>query len=607
MTFLDNDTSFQINPLATATTTGNLIQGPLGFSGGQSTGSSLAFVDGSLADYQSLIEGLAPGTEVITLDGSGDELLQMTQVLVGRSNLSTLAVFSHGAAGSLTLGNQLVTTDTLQSYSSIVQGWASAFTEDADILLYGCNVAAGSLGEAFIQDLSALTGADVAASTNLTGNEALGGDWTLEDATGSIETSSLFATGSQPIYQGVLATFGVTTLTDNVAGSLRAALAAANGTPGADTILFSSSLAGTITLTAGALQITDTVTIVGTGAQQIAIDAAYQYRVFEVAPVTAIITDLTLARGINGSGGAILNQGNLSLINMDIRDSVAGRGAGVFNNAGAILSIKAGNFINNQALSNFGSGEGGAIYNNGTTSAVSPTSLTITLTSFTNNSATQNGGAILNAPGRTASIDSASFEGNIAGNGFGGAILNVGVMTLNNTVMLKNAALGAGSGLGGAIANLGTFTTNNTLISEGFAVVGGGGFANLGGGAIATIKNTSFISNATNGSGGGIFNDGGRVTLRDGSLVSSNQARGTNSRGGGIFSVNAPAANFVVRSSSILSNALTNGNNRSSRGPDLSGVFSSGGFNLIGDSSGSTGFKDGVKGDTVLFPLPVFF
>lgn len=40
-----------------------------------------------------------------------------------------------------------------------------------------------------MERLSLLVGADVAASTDKTGNTALGGDWELEKSTGSIETT----------------------------------------------------------------------------------------------------------------------------------------------------------------------------------------------------------------------------------------------------------------------------------------------------------------------------------------------------------------------------------------------------------------------------------
>ena len=55
-----------------------------------------------------------------------------------------------------------------------------ALSASGDILLYGCDVAAGADGLAFVNALANATGADVAASTDLTGAAVKGGDWVLE-------------------------------------------------------------------------------------------------------------------------------------------------------------------------------------------------------------------------------------------------------------------------------------------------------------------------------------------------------------------------------------------------------------------------------------------
>jgi predicted cupin superfamily sugar epimerase len=106
-------------------------------------------------------------------------------VLANRSDIASVHIVSHGAEGSLQLGASTINSDNLQAYSNSLQQWASALTADADILLYGCDVASGETGEAFVQQLSQLTGADVAASDDLTGSAALGGDWDLEVKNGA--------------------------------------------------------------------------------------------------------------------------------------------------------------------------------------------------------------------------------------------------------------------------------------------------------------------------------------------------------------------------------------------------------------------------------------
>jgi uncharacterized repeat protein (TIGR01451 family) len=71
----------------------------------------------------------------------------------------------------------------------LLQQWGKALSERGDILLCGCSVAAGESGAAFVRRLSLIAGADIAASDNLTGSAALGGDWELKFATGEIKAS----------------------------------------------------------------------------------------------------------------------------------------------------------------------------------------------------------------------------------------------------------------------------------------------------------------------------------------------------------------------------------------------------------------------------------
>ncbi len=163
---------------------------------------NLVFVDAGIGDYQSLLADLKPGTEVYWLNSWQDAVQQITQTLLGRSGISSLQIISHGSAGSLQLGSGGLNLGNLSHYSSQLQSWARALTANADILLYGCNVAAGEEGLAFVQQMAQLTGADVAASINLTGTSVLGGDWELEVSTGSIESAFVFNPAD---YVGLLA------------------------------------------------------------------------------------------------------------------------------------------------------------------------------------------------------------------------------------------------------------------------------------------------------------------------------------------------------------------------------------------------------------------
>ena len=69
----------------------------------------------------------------------------------------------------------------------------------------GCDLAAGEDGLSLVDSLAALTGADVAASTDDTGTALLGGDWELEYTSGSVETAVAISTEAQASWVGLLA------------------------------------------------------------------------------------------------------------------------------------------------------------------------------------------------------------------------------------------------------------------------------------------------------------------------------------------------------------------------------------------------------------------
>ncbi len=149
---------------------------------------SLLFMDAAVADGWALLEGVSEGIEVYQLDPLGDAIAQITQTLMGRQNVESIHILSHGAPGGLQLGGAWVTANDLQTRVAELAIWQQALAEEGDILLYGCHVAAGEVGQAFVHILSQLTGADVAASNDLTGAN---GNWVLEVETGAIETTGL--------------------------------------------------------------------------------------------------------------------------------------------------------------------------------------------------------------------------------------------------------------------------------------------------------------------------------------------------------------------------------------------------------------------------------
>ncbi|PWC19071.1 hypothetical protein DDT52_12275, partial [Brenneria roseae subsp. roseae] len=153
----------------------------------------VAFIDTSVRDYQTLVAGIKPGVEIVLINGDQDGLQQIAEWAAAHTGYDAIHIFSHGSEGKLNLGTTLLTETVLQSENvqAELAVIGNALTADGDLLLYGCDVAAGAHGDAFIAGLAAATGADVAASINATGSSVIGGDWVLEKTLGEVESLAL--------------------------------------------------------------------------------------------------------------------------------------------------------------------------------------------------------------------------------------------------------------------------------------------------------------------------------------------------------------------------------------------------------------------------------
>ncbi|WP_319287850.1 DUF4347 domain-containing protein, partial [Desulfosarcina sp.] len=169
----------------------------------------LVVVNENVADYQQLIDDLQGGDanriiEVVVLESDRDGIDQVSEILSERSDLAAVHFISHGADGQINLGDTWLNSTTLQENSEAVAGWGNALTETGDILFYGCNIAADNDGQTLLNDISELTGADVAASDDPTGHQSLGGDWDLEYDTGTIESKAAISEQALENYRATL-------------------------------------------------------------------------------------------------------------------------------------------------------------------------------------------------------------------------------------------------------------------------------------------------------------------------------------------------------------------------------------------------------------------
>ncbi len=154
----------------------------------------LVFIDDAVEDLRELAAALPADAQVVWIRAGEDPLVRMTEAVSAHPQVRSVHLLSHGAAGRLRMGNQIIDLQRLEDRADLLRRWAPSLTPDADVLIYGCRVAAEPAGRAFVAKFAELTTADVAASDDLTGDAAQGGDWELELQTGKID-SSLWADG----------------------------------------------------------------------------------------------------------------------------------------------------------------------------------------------------------------------------------------------------------------------------------------------------------------------------------------------------------------------------------------------------------------------------
>jgi hypothetical protein len=454
------------------------------------------------------------------------------------------------------------------------------------------------------------------------------------------------------------ATMVVTNLGPSGLGTLRSALTnAQNG----DVITF--AVTGLITNdVTGGLSISNNVSIVGPGPDLLSITGTNGSRAFIVSSgVTVTISGLTFTNcagwdSVIGSGfygGTIYNAGNLSLSNClftgchsqsgrftpSYNGSAGGTGGsgGVIYNGGTLVAVSC-QFLNNAA----GSGGPGAAGN---------ASLTANWTAGGTGGGGGSGGAVCDAG--TASFRNCTFgwngsgnggAGGVGANGFwsaplgphnagpgwvggpggdagnGSAVFSLGGATFTHCTFFGNTnGAGGAGGTGGAgyMANnpgaqggAGGKAGSGTLYSAGAAqliactfvsnTAGKGGNAGGGGaGANDTLGgnggNGGAGGNGANGgSGGGIMGPAtnSAFTLQN-VLIAQNLVGGAGAAGGG----GAGGSGSNGGSAGAIGSAGTNG--LAGTGPDLCGSFISQGHNLVGLSTGNTGFTNNVLGNIV--------
>ena len=152
---------------------------------------NLVAIDATLAAQGLTPANISADTQVIYLQPGADPLAQITAALAGTKGVQSVQIFTHGSSGQLDVGPDgsatVIDAQTLVADNSELAKWNRSLAPDAVIAIYGCDVAAGKGGQAFVKALARRTGATVAANTAATGAASLGGTWTLDYTAGKSE------------------------------------------------------------------------------------------------------------------------------------------------------------------------------------------------------------------------------------------------------------------------------------------------------------------------------------------------------------------------------------------------------------------------------------
>jgi len=528
--------------------------------------SDVIFLDSRLDDPELLRqvfqEGQLEGRQplIIMINGD-DDASSIANHLSRFENLDSIQLISHADSSGVSLGSTWLNGDNLMALESEITAWGDALTDDGDILFYGCSLAAESEGRVLLTRIAELTGADIAASVNLTGHPALGADWRLEYQNGEIESEPVALDDLQSNWRSLLTPLTVTTTDDVVDAtapnltsvaslianpgadgfiSLREAIIATNADTGADEITLASDQYS-LTLAGagdnGDLDITDDLTILGQGIADTIVDAGGIDRVFQISGSTVTLSNLTLTGGVspNGEngGGILLDSGSLLLTHVSVDNSTTdgGFGGGMYVAAGASLVATDSTITNN--------------------------------TGDLANAPTYRGGGGIHSLG-SITLDRVSLENNTGKNG--GAIHSHGFLQLTDVWIVGNTASENAGGIDNhdVSANL---VMDRVTFEANIAGERGGALRNTG---VATISTTTFSANSA-GTLGGAITDSGSSTLIENSTFFGNTASDT----GGAISVTG--GNLDVRNTIFASNTDSSGNNA------IEGAFTSLGFNLAMD------------------------
>jgi CSLREA domain-containing protein len=438
--------------------------------------------------------------------------------------------------------------------------------------------------------------------------------------------------------------------------TLRAALQEANAFSGNDTINF--SVTGIINLTGVLPTINSNIIINGPGSSSLTVrrDTGGDYRIFFTDNCIVSISGMTITNGRSpdgantaqpgGPGGGIRQGGGeLTLNDVVITGNRTGNGGTINNNntagwggfgggidaAGVTTitnSVISNNIAGNGATGFFGGsgGFGGGLSFSGSTLTMTNVQVTGNRTGDAGTTTSGGlggnggeGGGMYITVTNLATLTRVHIDNNTAGDGDdggdgGGIVVVSGPVTMtdctinNNTSGQGGSKFAAQAGIGGGLLNFGQVTMLNCLVSGNATKAtlkgsDGGPGAGIFSSNVMSITNSTISNNHASpmgGRGGGIVNGANALTLTNVTITGNSGDASTGFHSG---------QGLANSNTAIVRNTIIAGNGPAGS-PDVTGVFTSQGHNLIGKATAGgngsngdqTGFTNGVNGDQVGTP-----
>lgn len=243
-----------------------------------------------------------------------------------------------------------------------------------------------------------------------------------------------------------------------------------------------------------------------------------------------IINSALIGNSAAQVGGAIYTvAGDVTMINSRLTNNTAGeRGGGIFIGANNSKVVTLSDCI----IEGNSAGAGGGVYKENSNY------LTATSTVFHGNSAQTNGGALYNGSGFLASMTLADCEvGDNSASAAGGGVFSAGNLYVASSAFRDNSA-----SRGGGVYSIGDISVSSSLIANNSAALAGGGVFVVGHhGAITTLSD-SLVENNSAPAGGGIYKEEAPHTGLSGLeglnvIRTTIHANTTVGSGGGIYNV----------------------------------------------------------------------